>query len=84
MKVAMFGDGGAKEILVRSYDTAFAVRALGIISGGENPGMAVQGGKLRGEMLAYFLDKATEQAPHIMPIGMMGCAMDPMREGITA
>ena len=68
VKGAMFSDSGAKEVLMRSNDAAFAMWTLGIVSGGENSGTAVQQGQLRRKMLTDFLDKATEQAPHILPI----------------
>ena len=46
VKCTMLSDSRAKEILVRSNDATFAMGALGILSGGEDAGLAMERGQL--------------------------------------
>ena len=46
VECAVLSDSRAKEILVRSNDATFAMGALGILSGGEDAGLAMERGQL--------------------------------------
>jgi hypothetical protein len=79
----MFRDSGTEEFFMCPNDAAFTEFAPGVIAGSEYAGLAVERGKLRGKVLAHFLDEATQKTPRVLTSPVVRRTVDAVGEGIA-
>ena len=80
----MFSDGRTEEFFVCPNDAAFTEFASGIVARGKYARLAVEGGKLRGKVLAHFLDEAAQKSPRVQTPPSVRHTMDAVGEGVAA